>query len=120
MRADVDTTVTDEQAAQKRMRYFEISKSETLDDGSTMEMSDKEIKDAKKEAKEYIDSYFEHFPKIKEFMNYPKQVNLAISLHAPNNEIRNKIGLMYFFDGITALFQVVAVSSTTIVASFGS
>ncbi|MBE6144920.1 MAG: 23S rRNA (adenine(2503)-C(2))-methyltransferase RlmN [Firmicutes bacterium] len=30
-------------------------------------------------------------PKIEEFMNYDKQVNLAISLHAPNNEIRNKI-----------------------------
>ena len=30
-------------------------------------------------------------PKIKKFMNYDKQVNLAISLHAPNNEIRNKI-----------------------------
>ena len=29
-------------------------------------------------------------PKIREFMNYDKQVNLAISLHAPNNEIRNK------------------------------
>ena len=30
-------------------------------------------------------------PKIKEFANYTKQVNLAISLHAPNNEIRNSI-----------------------------
>ena len=30
-------------------------------------------------------------PKIKEFINYDKQVNLAISLHEPNNEIRNKI-----------------------------
>ena len=30
-------------------------------------------------------------PKIKEFTNYSKQVNLAISLHAPNNEIRDKI-----------------------------
>ena len=30
-------------------------------------------------------------PKIKEFINYDKQVNLAISLHAPNNEIRDKI-----------------------------
>ncbi len=30
-------------------------------------------------------------PKIKEFAFYPKQVNLAISLHAPNNEIRNQI-----------------------------
>ncbi len=30
-------------------------------------------------------------PKIKEFTNYPKQVNLAISLHAPNNELRSSI-----------------------------
>ena len=30
-------------------------------------------------------------PKIKEFMNYPKQVNLAISFHAPNNKIRSSI-----------------------------
>lgn len=30
-------------------------------------------------------------PKIKEFSNFPFQVNLAISLHAPTNEIRNKI-----------------------------
>ena len=30
-------------------------------------------------------------PKIKEFTRYDKQVNLAISLHAPNDTIRNKI-----------------------------
>ena len=30
-------------------------------------------------------------PKINEFADNPKQVNLAISLHAPNNEIRNQI-----------------------------
>ncbi len=30
-------------------------------------------------------------PKIKEFTKLKKQVNLAISLHAPNNDIRNKI-----------------------------
>ena len=30
-------------------------------------------------------------PKIKEFTNYPKQVNLAISLHAPNDTIRSSI-----------------------------
>ena len=30
-------------------------------------------------------------PKIKEFTDYPKQVNLAISLHAPNNELRSSI-----------------------------
>lgn len=30
-------------------------------------------------------------PKIKEFSNYPRQVNLAISLHAPNDELRSKI-----------------------------
>ncbi|MDO4963667.1 MAG: 23S rRNA (adenine(2503)-C(2))-methyltransferase RlmN [bacterium] len=30
-------------------------------------------------------------PKIKEFTNYDKQVNLAISLHAPNNTLRSTI-----------------------------
>ena len=30
-------------------------------------------------------------PKIEEFSNLPLQVNLALSLHAPNDEIRNKI-----------------------------
>ena len=30
-------------------------------------------------------------PKIKEFASFPKEVNLAVSLHAPTNEIRNKI-----------------------------
>lgn len=30
-------------------------------------------------------------PKVKEFMSLDLQVNLAISLHAPNNEIRSKI-----------------------------
>lgn len=30
-------------------------------------------------------------PKIKEFANNPLQVNLAISLHAPNNEVRTSI-----------------------------
>ncbi len=30
-------------------------------------------------------------PKILEFSDFPLQINLAVSLHAPNNEIRNKI-----------------------------
>jgi 23S rRNA (adenine2503-C2)-methyltransferase len=30
-------------------------------------------------------------PKIKEFSNLDLQVNLALSLHAPNNELRNKL-----------------------------
>ena len=30
-------------------------------------------------------------PKIKEFTKFDKQVNLAISLHAPNNELRSKL-----------------------------
>lgn len=30
-------------------------------------------------------------PKIREFADFPYQVNLAVSLHAPNDEIRNKI-----------------------------
>ena len=54
MRADVDTTVTDEQAAQKRMRYFVIETTATLDDGSTTEMSEDEIKEAKEEAEAFL------------------------------------------------------------------
>ncbi len=54
MRADVDTTVTDEQAAQKRVRYFEIAKSSQAEDGTTTTLSDDEIKDAKKEAKAFL------------------------------------------------------------------
>lgn len=30
-------------------------------------------------------------PKIKELIDFPYQINLAISLHAPNDEIRNKL-----------------------------
>lgn len=30
-------------------------------------------------------------PKIREFADFPLQINLAISLHAPNDELRNKI-----------------------------
>lgn len=30
-------------------------------------------------------------PKIEEFMNFPLQINLAISLHAPNDELRSKL-----------------------------
>ena len=30
-------------------------------------------------------------PKIREFASFPYQVNLAVSLHAPNDELRNKI-----------------------------
>ena len=30
-------------------------------------------------------------PKIKEFADFPLQINLAVSLHAPNDEIRNRI-----------------------------
>lgn len=54
MRADVDTTVTDEQAAQKRMRYFEIKKVESLEDGTTKQLTEDEIKAAQKEAKTFL------------------------------------------------------------------
>ena len=30
-------------------------------------------------------------PKIKEFADFPLQINLALSLHAPNNELRSKL-----------------------------
>jgi len=46
-------------------------------------------------------------PKIKEFMNLDLQVNLAISLHAPNNELRNKIMKINKVYNITDLIEVI-------------
>ena len=51
-------------------------------------------------------------PKIEEFSNYPLQVNLALSLHAPNDEIRNKImpisKVYKIADVITAIKKYIA------------
>ena len=40
---------------------------------------------------DYIEKYFEKYPGIKKFMEEDGQVNLAISLHAPNDKLRNEI-----------------------------
>lgn len=45
-------------------------------------------------------------PKIKEFMKNDKQVNLAISLHAPNNELRNKLMPINKIYNLEALMEV--------------
>ena len=42
-------------------------------------------------ARHITDSTSGLVPKIREFADFPYQVNLAVSLHAPNDEIRNKI-----------------------------
>ncbi|MDD3186919.1 MAG: 23S rRNA (adenine(2503)-C(2))-methyltransferase RlmN [Bacilli bacterium] len=46
-------------------------------------------------------------PKIKEFINNGKQVNLAISLHAPNDELRNKIMPINKIYNLKELIQVI-------------
>lgn len=46
-------------------------------------------------------------PKIKEFMEENTQVNLAISLHAPNDEIRNKIMPINKMYDINSLIEVI-------------
>ena len=46
-------------------------------------------------------------PGIKKFMNEPGQVNLAISLHAPNDEIRNKIMPISKAYNLTELIDVI-------------
>lgn len=46
-------------------------------------------------------------PKIEEFMKNGKQVNLAISLHAPNDEIRNKIMPINKAYNISKIMEVV-------------
>ena len=54
MRDDVDANVSEAEATQKRVRYYEIKKSVKSDDGSSGKMTDKEIKEAKKEAEEFL------------------------------------------------------------------
>lgn len=46
-------------------------------------------------------------PKIEEFMNSGKQVNLAISLHAPNNQIRDSIMKINHVYKIEEIIEVV-------------
>ena len=48
-----EVTVTDEEAAQKRLRYVEFAKSTTSEEGETVELSKDEIKTLKKEAKAF-------------------------------------------------------------------
>lgn len=52
--AEVDREVSDEEAALKKMTYVQIKTTATSDDGATINMSDDEIADAKKEAEEIL------------------------------------------------------------------
>ena len=45
-------------------------------------------------------------PRIKDFMNHGKQVNLAISLHAPNNALRDKLMPINRAYNLDMLFEV--------------
>lgn len=75
MKAEADPNVTDDEAAQKRMRYIEILKKEQLQDGSTKELSEDEIADAKKE--------------IETFLKGAK-ANGSMEAYATENEIETK------------------------------
>lgn len=52
--ADADTEVSDEEAAQKKMQYISFSKTKTLEDGTTEDMTEDEIADLKKEAEDFL------------------------------------------------------------------
>lgn len=54
MIADVDTNVTDEEAAQKSMQYVFFSFTKTGEDGKTSTMSDEEKAELKKTAEQFI------------------------------------------------------------------
>lgn len=54
MIADVDTEVSDEEAAQKALSYMFYSKSITNDDGETVEKTEEEIAAAKVEAEDFL------------------------------------------------------------------
>lgn len=51
MVADVDTEVSDEEAAQKSMQYVNLSLTKTKEDGSTEQMTEEEKAEAKKRQK---------------------------------------------------------------------
>ena len=53
MVADVDTEVSDEEAAQKSMQYVNIPLTKTKEDGSTEQMTEEEKAEAKKKAEEF-------------------------------------------------------------------
>lgn len=52
--ADVNTEVSDDEAAQKKLQYTVFSKTNTLEDGTTEDMSEDEVAALKKEAEEYL------------------------------------------------------------------
>lgn len=52
--ADVDTEVSDDEAAQKRVRYVSFAKSSTDDSGAEVEMTEDEIAAVKKEAEDFL------------------------------------------------------------------
>ncbi len=54
MTVDVDTEVADEDAAQKRLRYYSVSKTKT-ENGATVEMTESEIDALKKEMNDFLD-----------------------------------------------------------------
>lgn len=53
MKKDIDLEVSRDEAAQKRLRYVVYSKT-TVQDGATVDLSDKEIKELKKEAEAFL------------------------------------------------------------------
>lgn len=53
MVADVDTEVSDEEAAQKRMQYVHVPLTKEKEDGSTEQMTEKEKAEAKKQAEAF-------------------------------------------------------------------
>lgn len=55
IRAGVDTNVADEDAAQKRVRYVSFATTKTDENSQTVEMTKKEIKAVKKDAKAFLE-----------------------------------------------------------------
>ncbi len=53
--AEVDTEVSDEEAAQKSMNYVRISKTTTDDDGNSVDLSEEELAEAKAMAEELVE-----------------------------------------------------------------
>ena len=76
MVADVNTEVSDDEAAQKKLQYVRFDKSTTDENGAAKEMTEEEIADVKKEAEAFLaeaksTGSLEALAGVKELKSYP-------------------------------------------------
>ncbi len=100
MVADVNTDVSDEEAAQKKLQYISFSKNKTDEDGTSSKMTDEEVEELKKEAEDFlakakengdIDAYAKEIDKATSTITFDEESTvLAEDLMEVANELDEK------------------------------